>query len=48
MEWKAYVLALIKYKSMAKSSWNIIDLVHIPPFVYHIFNVFINIYENAN
>ena len=28
--------------------YNIIHLVHIPPFVNHIFNVFINIYEYAN
>ena len=27
---------------------DLIDLVHIPPFVNHIFNVFINIYEYAN
>ena len=33
---------------MTKNSWDIIDLVRIPPFVNHIFNVFINIYEYAN
>ena len=32
---------------MADSSWDIIDLVHIPPPVNHILNVFINIYEYA-
>ena len=30
---------------MAKRRWDITDLVRIPPFVNHIFNVFINIYE---
>ena len=51
MELKTYVLASIKYKfkySVAKSSWDIIEIVHIPPSVNQIFNVFMNIYEYAN
>ena len=32
---------------MDKVSWDIIDLLHIAPFVNHSFNVFINIYEYA-
>ena len=33
---------------MAKRSLDIIDIAHIPPFVNHIFNVFIIIYKYAN
>ena len=33
---------------MAKSSWDIIEIVHIPPSVNHIFNVYMNINEYAN
>ena len=33
---------------MAKGSCDIIGLEDIPPFVNHILNVFINIYEYAN
>ena len=32
---------------MDKVSWDIIDLLHIAPYVNHSFNVFINIYEYA-
>ena len=33
---------------MISSSWDIIGFVDTPPFLNHIFNVLINIYEYAN